>query len=71
LIVLPGGRANLVAFKLQRDPRLRQAVEEGWRFVKYRQVRWLAENPALSIESLDEFLAQDSLTYDAPQLRLF
>lgn len=71
LIVLPGGRANLVAYKLQRDPRLRQAVEEGWRFVKYRQLRWLAENPALKIETLDELLAQDSLTYDAPQLRLF
>jgi hypothetical protein len=47
LIILPGGRANLVAHKLHRDPRLRQAVERGWRFVKYRQVRILADTLGL------------------------
>ena len=71
MIALPGGRSNLVAFKLQHDPRLRQAVEEGWRFVKFRQVRWLAQNPVLDREALDPLLAQDSLTYELPQMRLF
>jgi hypothetical protein len=71
LITLPGGRSNLVAFKLQHDPRLRQAVEEGWRFVKYRHVRWLAQNPLLDRAVLDPFLTQDTLTYELPQMRLF
>jgi hypothetical protein len=71
LIVLPGGRANLVAYKLTRDRRLRQAVERGWRFIKYRQVRMLAETPALTKDTLDDFMSQDALTYDQPQLRLF
>jgi len=71
LIALPGGRANLVAYKLQHDPRLRQAVEEGWRFVKFRQVRWLAQNPVLARDALDPLLSQDTLTYESPQMRLF
>ncbi len=70
-IVLPGSRANLVAYKLQRDQRLRLAVDRGWRFLKFRQVRRLAEIQWLTQEILDQQLSQDSLTYDAPQLRLF
>ena len=71
MIALPGGRANLVAYKLQHDPRLRQAVEEGWRIIKYRHLRWLANNPILSRAALDHLLTQDALTYESPQMRLF
>ncbi len=71
VIVLPGGRANLVAYKLQHDPRLRLAVESGWRFMKFRQVRTILQTPRLTELSLDDQLSLDSLTYDAPQLRLF
>jgi hypothetical protein len=71
LIVLPGGRANLVAYKIQHDPRLRLAVESGWRFLKFRQVRMLLQSPTLTLSTLDDRVVQDSLTYDAPQLRLF
>jgi len=71
LIVLPGGRANLVAYKLQHDPRLRLAIQGGWRFLKFRQIRMLLQSPRLTQSSLDDQITQDSLTYDAPQLRLF
>jgi hypothetical protein len=71
LIVFPGGRANLVALKIQNDPRLRLAVEEGWRLIKFRQIRWLAENPVISRDTLDLLLAQDLLTYESPQMRFF
>lgn len=41
-LVLPGGRAELLAAKLRRDPRLaRRAWEEGWQFVKFRHLRRL------------------------------
>jgi len=71
LVILPGSRANLVAYKLQKDLRLRQNAEKGFQFIKFRTVRWLADNPVLSTDSLAEQLALDTLTYDAPQLRLF
>jgi hypothetical protein len=68
-IVLPGGRANLLAYKLASDPRFKQAAER-WRFIKYRQVRYLAESPLLSLDFLDEQLSLDPLTYAAPQMRM-
>ena len=71
LVIIPGGRANLVAYKIHHDPRLRQAVETGWRFVKYRQLRRLAESPLLISEALDDHFSQDELTLDTPQLHLF
>jgi hypothetical protein len=71
LIVLPGARANLAVFKLQRDPRLRQVVDQGWRFVKFRHLRRLVESPVLNRQNLAEMLTLDPLT-DAPsQMRLF
>lgn len=71
LVALPGGRANLVSYKLANDPRLRQAVTEGWRFIKFRQLRWLAETALLEPGNLDEQLRLDSFTYNPPQLPLF
>ncbi|MBN2147879.1 MAG: hypothetical protein JW726_10845, partial [Anaerolineales bacterium] len=78
IIVLPGGRANLVLHKLRRDPRLNRLCTltntpsrtGGWRFLKFRHLRWLFENPLLSPESLDEQIYLDPLTYSTPQLRL-
>jgi hypothetical protein len=69
-VVLPGGRSNLVMYKVQRDPRLEQAVEEGWRFLKFRHVRRLAENLSLTRTTLDELFALDPLTYDQVQMTL-
>lgn len=70
LIVLPGARAGLVMFKLRRDPRLRQAIEAGWRFLKYRHVRQLADSPTLARDNLEEQLALDPLTEAREQMRL-
>jgi len=71
VVVLPGGRANLVAFKIERDPRLKQSLDDGLRLVKFRQIRWLADNLIGNQESFELLLAQDSPTYETPQLRLF
>lgn len=73
LIILPGSRANLVSYKLRRDPRLARlcdAVQGGWRFIKFRHLRWLEGNPLLSGENFAELLSLDPLTYSTPQLRL-
>jgi len=71
ILVLPGGRANLVMFKLQRDVRLSQAAERGWRYLKFRQVLSLEENQALQRENFSDLFELDPLTYTAPQMRLF
>jgi hypothetical protein len=87
IIILPGGRANLVAYKLRHDPRLRalcdtlespppstaqeQAVTGGWRFLKFRHLRQMIDNVLLNRSHWEDILAQDGLTYTAPQMRLF
>jgi hypothetical protein len=70
LIVLPGGRAGLVEFKLRRDSRLRKCVEESWKFIKFRHVRWLAENTSLRMDNFDQALTLDPLTNRDPQMLL-
>jgi hypothetical protein len=70
IIVLPGARANLAIFKQRRDPRLRQAIDQGWRFLKFRHLRHLAESPSLTRANLDELLALDPLTEVSEQMRL-
>ncbi len=70
VIVLPGSRAGWVEYKLRSDPRLRNAVENGWLLVKFRHVRWLAQNDNLSQANLEELLAQDPLTNKDQQMQL-
>ena len=70
LIVYPGSRAGLLMFKLHNDPRLNQAVEAGWRFVKFRLVRRLAEDPRLNRANLDAQLDQDPFNNKDPQMQL-
>jgi len=73
IIVLPGSRANLVIYKLQRDPRLSKAfnpTQGNWQFLKFRHLKSLAENPLLNRENFDQLLMLDPLTYSTPQLRL-
>ena len=71
VIVLPGGRANLLAYKLEHNPALKEQADGHYRFVKYRHLRHLLTSPLLTRENLDDQLALDPLTYTEPQLRLF
>lgn len=70
VIVLPGGRATLIEYKLQHDPRLRKALADGWRLIKYRHVRRLAEDPLLTRDNLEAQLALDPLENRDPQMTL-
>jgi hypothetical protein len=68
LLVYPGGRAALLREKLRRDPRLQSFTDQGWRFLKFRHVRRLAEFDQLSTQNLDEQLKLDPLANQDPQL---
>jgi hypothetical protein len=72
-IIIPGSRANLIIYKLRRDPRLFRSFNPAignWRFIKFRHVKSLAENPSLNRENLEQFIKLDPLTFTTPQLRL-
>ncbi|MEX1247044.1 MAG: hypothetical protein WEA61_01060 [Anaerolineales bacterium] len=70
VVVVPGRRAALALYKIERDPRLRQAIEDGWRFIKFRHVRRLAENLSLTRESFTDLLELDPLTLEQAQAPL-
>ncbi|RME86947.1 MAG: hypothetical protein D6770_10625, partial [Anaerolineae bacterium] len=70
LIVLPGGRAGLLAYKLRRDPALEEKARH-WRFVKFRLLRALAEIPLLTRQTWREQLESDPVERAQGQLMLF
>ncbi|MEX2161330.1 MAG: hypothetical protein WD751_05380 [Anaerolineales bacterium] len=70
VVVLPGRRAALALTKIERDPRLTQAIEDGWRFIKFRHARRLAENLSLTRESFADLLELDPLTLEHAQAPL-
>ncbi len=68
-IVLPGGRAGLVAYKLNRDPSLAE-LARNWRIVKFRHLRRLAEISGLSRAAFEKNLATDPIE-PPEQMKLF
>jgi hypothetical protein len=70
MLVLPGGRASLLAYKQQRDSKLRQRLE-GWQIVKFRLLRTLGEIPVLNRQTFDEQLISDPIEQTRGQLMMF
>jgi hypothetical protein len=66
-LVIPGGRANLLMYKLRHDPRL---VGTGWQFLKFRHVRQMKGSVGLKQENWMEHFSLDPLSYESPQMRL-
>jgi hypothetical protein len=69
ILVLPGGRASLVADMGRRDPRLLPFLERG-RVIKFRHVRRLAGETTLTRDNLAERLILDPPEHRDPQLPL-
>lgn len=70
LLVLPGGRAGLLAYKEARDPRLRKRLE-GWHIVKFRLLRALADIPVLNRQTFEEQLISDPVEQTQGQMMMF
>jgi len=70
LLVLPGGRAGLLAYKEKRDPKLRQRLE-GWTIVKFRLMRALADIPVLNRGTFEEQLISDPVEQTQGQMMMF
>jgi hypothetical protein len=70
VIVIPGGRAGLIAYKAQRDPSLAARLK-NYRLVKYRLLRTLFEVPVLTRETFEEQIASDPLEKSKSQMMMF
>lgn len=70
MIVIPGGRAGLVSYKLERDPSLAERIKP-YRVVKYRLLRALSEVPILTRETFEEQIASDPLEQSKGQMMMF
>jgi hypothetical protein len=70
ILVLPGGRAALVAYKQKRDSALVEKMR-GWPILKFRHLRALADIPVLSRESFEEQIASDPIQQAEGQLMMF
>jgi hypothetical protein len=69
ILVLPGGRAGLLAYKLDRDPDLR-AMAEKWHIIKFRALRRLSGIPDLTREQFEKELIGDPIE-PPEQMKLF
>lgn len=70
VIVIPGGRAALVAYKQERDPSLREGLKRQ-RLVKYRLLRSLLDLPILTRETFEEQINSDPVEKAVGQLMMF
>jgi hypothetical protein len=70
VIVIPGGRAALAAYKIQRDPSLAAHIKTV-QVVKYRLLRTLVELPVLTRETFEEQVAGDPLEKSKSQMIMF
>jgi len=70
IIVIPGGRAALIAYKAQRDPALAARLK-NYRMVKYRLLRTLFEVPVLTRETFEEQISSDPLEKSTSQMIMF
>jgi hypothetical protein len=70
ILVIPGGRASLIAYKASRDPALAARLKK-YRLVKYRLLRALLEVPVLTRETFEEQIAGDPLEKSTSQMMMF
>jgi len=70
ILVVPGGRAGLIAYKQQRDPAMAEQMKP-YRLAKFRLWRALAEVPILTRESFEEQLSSDPVERAQGQMMMF
>lgn len=72
VLVLPGSRSRLLDYKLEHNPALTAAVQSGWRIVKFRHIRRLAERQNLTRKLWEALLNTDPPSWAEPtQLPIF
>ena len=70
VLVIPASRANIALLKLKRNAYLNQKIAGGWRFLKFRHVYRMLDNPLLNRENFDHQFTADPLQDATLQMRL-
>lgn len=70
VIIIPGGRAALAAYKQDRDPSLKERLKKH-RLVKYRLLRSVLDLPILTRETFEEQIASDPVEKSEGQMMMF
>jgi len=70
VIVIPGGRAALAAYKQDRDPSLKERLRKH-NLTKYRLLRSVLELPILTRETFEEQIASDPVEKAEGQMMMF
>jgi hypothetical protein len=72
VLVLPGSRAGLLAYKMQRDPRLAAALQRGWHVLKFRHLHRMASQADLGHDLWEALLDSDPpLWRETAQMSMF
>ena len=72
VLVLPGSRAGLLAYKMQRDPRLAAALQHGWHVLKFRHLHRMAGQSDLGHDLWEALLDSDPpLWRETAQMSMF
>jgi len=66
ILLFPGSRSRLLAYRLNHDPRLEAASEQNWTFVKFRTLRRLSQQENLTLDLWKEILISDPPLWDPP-----
>ena len=59
LLVVPGSRINLILYKMRHNPLLAEAVANGWRMMKFRQLRQMLDQPNLTPSMFENLIEGD------------
>ena len=70
ILVIPGGRSELLSYKMNHDPRLNQVIQSGWRFLKYRHLINLSQIATLNAQQFEASINQDTITRSDLQIPL-
>jgi hypothetical protein len=70
ILVVPGGRAALIAYKKERDPSLAARLK-NIQVVKFRLLRTISEVPILMRETFEEQIASDPVEQSKGQMMMF
>ncbi|MBX3037036.1 MAG: hypothetical protein KF758_08990 [Anaerolineales bacterium] len=70
VFVIPGGRAELLTYKQERDPSLKEKMKK-YKLIKYRLIRSLLEVKVLTRETFEEQISSDPVEKSTKQMMMF
>jgi len=71
IIVIPASRANLLLYKIEKNPLLYGAMADGWRIVKFRHIRHISLEHQDEPQQWEMQLDMDPLEFKPIQMKMF